>query len=391
MGLRNMRGSWQYRFFVHSHSVCVSTGLAATERNRQKAEQQEATHRQEILAGRWGYRALKPRAFDEALPEFIAWSKVEYGEKPGSWRRIATSMASCSVFFGKRMVSMIAPGDIERYKIWRLSPREETWDGKRLTIPPVRPVTAKHDLDNLSVFFQWAVKADYARHNPLKEVGRPSDRDAVRQRIVSLKEEKLYFAHATGNLVKVARLMLLTGMRPEEVMRIRKDDVDLEKDTLRIEYGKTRSARRVLKLTEEARSLLARQIVESYGPWVFPSPTKPGAHIVKLNGSHDRVLDKLNPCRQCGQRETQHPTKKCPEFILPDPPLLFVLYDLRHTFATRMVEAGVDLVTLKQILGHSDIRVTMRYVHPTQAHQDAAMTMYDKLNEQRRAAAETLQ
>lgn len=286
---------------------------------------------------------------------------------------------------------MIAPGDIERYKIWRLSPREETWDGKRLTIPPVRPVTAKHDLDNLSVFFQWAVKADYARHNPLKEVGRPSDRDAVRQRIVSLKEEKLYFAHATGNLVKVARLMLLTGMRPEEVMRIRKDDVDLEKGTLRIEYGKTRSARRVLKLTEEARSLLARQIVESYGPWVFPSPTKPGAHIVKLNGSHDRVLDKLNPCRQCGQRETQHPTKKCPEFILPDPPLLFVLYDLRHTFATRMVEAGVDLVTLKQILGHSDIRVTMRYVHPTQAHQDAAMTMYDKLNEQRRAAAETLQ
>ena len=62
----------------------------------------------------------------------------------------------------------------------------------------------------------------------------------------------------------------------------------------------------------------------------------------------------------------------------------FVLYDLRHTIATRMVEAGVDLVALKEILGHSDIRVTMRYVHPTQTYQDKAMEIYDRLNEERR-------
>jgi hypothetical protein len=50
-----------------------------------------------------------------------------------------------------------------------------------------------------------------------------------------------------------------------------------------------------------------------------------------------------------------------------------------------MVEAGVDLVALKQILGHNGIRITMRYVHPNQTHQDAAMAIYDKLNEARRA------
>ena len=52
-----------------------------------------------------------------------------------------------------------------------------------------------------------------------------------------------------------------------------------------------------------------------------------------------------------------------------------------------MVEAGCDVVALKQILGHSDIRITMRYVHPSQSHLDQAMDAYDALNESRRARA----
>src|SRR4029077_15805884 len=84
MGLRNMRGKWQYRFRVQGQGVCVLTALEATERNRKKAEQEEAAHRQAILEGRWGFRPLKARAFTEAVKEFIAWCKVEYQDKPES-------------------------------------------------------------------------------------------------------------------------------------------------------------------------------------------------------------------------------------------------------------------------------------------------------------------
>ena len=56
MGLRNMRGKWQYRFRVHGQDVCVITAWEATERNRKKALQQETAHRQAILEGRWGFR-----------------------------------------------------------------------------------------------------------------------------------------------------------------------------------------------------------------------------------------------------------------------------------------------------------------------------------------------
>lgn len=41
-------------------------------------------------------------------------------------------------------------------------------------------------------------------------------------------------------------------------------------------------------------------------------------------------------------------------------------HDLRHTFATRMANAGVDIFTLAELLGHSDIRITKRYAHGTE-------------------------
>jgi integrase len=58
----------------------------------------------------------------------------------------------------------------------------------------------------------------------------------------------------------------------------------------------------------------------------------------------------------------------------------FRLYDLRHTFGSRSAMAGVDLSTLKELMGHSDISTTMRYVHPTPEHKRMAVDKLERFN-----------
>ena len=69
----------------------------------------------------------------------------------------------------------------------------------------------------------------------------------------------------------------------------------------------------------------------------------------------------------------------------------FRLYDCRHTWATRAVEAGIDLVTLAAMLGHAKINMVLRYAHPTQEHQTKAMDKMELfVSEQKIANAERM-
>jgi len=142
----------------------------------------------------------------------------------------------------------------------------------------------------------------------------------------------------------VATLMLETGMRPEEVYRIQPENVNLAGGFLVNPYGKTKAARRRVPLTVTARNVLTRRMAGLETPFLFPCDTDPARPVPKVNNAHDRAVkvSKVAPFR---------------------------LYDLRHTWATRAAESGIDLVTLAALLGHSKIQMVLRYAHPTQEHQ----------------------
>ena len=165
-------------------------------------------------------------------------------------------------------------------------------------------------------------------------------------RILAQTEEALYLKNANPRLKDIATLMLNTGMRPEEVCTCKGENVNLKERFIFVPKGKTRFARRTIPLTPDAYKVLKRRYRKGY---LSPHKFDPNRPMVVCK-SHRPLVDKLE--------------------------LDFRLYDLRHTFGSRMAMAGVDLPTLKELMGHSSITLTMRYVHPTPEHKREAI---DKL------------
>ena len=351
--LRERGGQWHYRFQVAGIEYSASTGLDATAANLRKAARIAADAKVQAFE-QADEDAIddERKPFDLAAGEFIAWARVRHRNKENTWRRLETSLVSAVRFFGRTLTGLIHPKEIEEYKTFRIVENG------------VRDVTLRHDLHALSRFFQFAITMNWAHENPIEKVDIPSDADSRREHVLTIEEERSYFAVAKGPLKDVATLILNQGCRPDEIMSLRRGAFDARQRTLAIEGGKSRSARRTLILTAESMEVLTRQTARAPdSPWMFASDRIPGRHITKLNATHDRA------CLNAG--------------------VSFVLYDLRHTFATRAVEAGVDLPTLAKILGHGDLRTLMRYVHPTTEAQRAAMARYEAAANRRKLTGNT--
>jgi len=341
MGIKKRGKYWHYRVWIKGTEYTGTTSLDATERNRKAAQRFAEQKRCELEQGLKSPKCASV-SFPEAAGQFLAWARdVEYRQKPNTAQRLATSFASLAAFFGDRLVREITAVAVEDYKSWRVREHQ------------VRDVTIRHDLYALSLFFnRYAIKHEWAAANPVKDVKKPSDAESFHQHVVTQTEETAYFSKARGTLHDVGRLILLTGCRPEEILSLQPTNIDAEGAQLTIWGGKTRAARRSIDLTGEALEILKARL-QPQGTWLFPSARIEGGHVSKLNAQHDRA------CLEAG--------------------VSFRLYDLRHTFATRMVEQGkCDIPTLAAILGHSSLRVLTRYVHPTAQHRKEAIKRMER-------------
>jgi integrase len=345
MAIEKRGGKWYYRFSRNGREYRHSTGLDANSQNRKEAERIEATAKLEAIAG---VKAKTPSpdavSFPVAVDDFLQWCfTTEYRAKRNSARRIQISFQTMVRFWADKTVAEIDADAIEAFKTFRYKEHE------------VRDVTLRHDLHALSVFFKkYALRKKLAAANPVDLVTIPSDKDAVRIHVVSRDEEAAYFSHAKGTLHDVARLILLQGCRPEEILSLRPEHIDLGREVMLIAGGKSRAARRELPLTSESVALLRSRLEKTKGArWVFPSTRIEGGHVVKLNAQHDRV------CVDAG--------------------VSFVLYDFRHTWATRaLTEAKMDVGTVAALMGHASPYIVLKhYVHPTAEGKRAAMKDYE--------------
>lgn len=213
----------------------------------------------------------------------------------------------------------------------------------------VSNATANRYRSAISAMFRFAVLTGRRAANPAAGVRKFKEDPLGRLRYLSEEEEaRLRAAIQEHDARRIPEfdLALNTGLRRSEQFNLRWIDVDLKAGILQV-IGKG-GRRRVIPLNSRARvALRALHEMKGLGPWVVK-------HL-----SH-RPQPGTGPKQSLGQRDNRRWFEICVKQAgIED----FVWHDLRHTFATRLVQAGVDIITVQRLLGHTSILMTMRYAH----------------------------
>jgi len=179
-------------------------------------------------------------------------------------------------------------------------------------------------------------------------------REAMRARDARWREQgKGMDGRFVDHLEPLLLLLRLTGARPGELFKLAWTDVNLERAmvTLRGTTTKTLQTRHV-PLCKEAVGILTDWCGQTGADGlVFPND-KDGP-LVSINKGWHRI-------RTDAELEN------------------FRLYDLRHSFASTLVMRGVDLLTVKELLGHSSYEMTLKYAHLAPEHKSAAVAVFDQ-------------
>jgi len=343
MGLYKRTNSkfWWMKFTFDGELVQRTTKCS----NKRDAMQIEAAFRHELALGRIG---IKPKrdapVFADAAKDFLDWSKVERSEN--THRRIEFSYKPLLQFFGKVRVNLIEGKDIENY----IQTRRRQKSRKTKTF--ITRETVNRELIALKMLFRRLMDNEVISKNPARKIKQLSENE--RQfHVITETEEKLYLMACEQPLRDVASLMVETGLRCNEVYQLRRQDVSLEEGYLKVYKGKTKSSVRRVHLSDRARAVLSYRASKFAGENLFPQNDVDGhPATLTLNKSHLKTVRKLG--------------------------LNFRLYDYRHTFATRAVESGTDLLVLSSILGHSNLKMVVRYAHPSETLKADAIKRIEK-------------
>lgn len=245
---------------------------------------------------------------------------------------------------GALKIYEITPADIERLKDYLFSPALRA-NGEEKCLAPA---TVNHILDVIRQVFNSGINAGkFLNTNPASKVKRIK-KDNRRIRFLSKEEiQELLDTLAlmtNSPLHDICLLSLDTGLRANEIFSLEWMDVNFETKTLSIRDPKGIINRYANMTNKVYEMLVQRKNTVAVSSYVFTN-TK-GEKIKEISNQFDRVVAKL------GFNDNITDTRN-----------KVVFHTLRHTFASRLAMGGVDVYTIKELMGHSDIKMTMRYMH----------------------------
>ena len=212
------------------------------------------------------------------------------------------------------------------------------------------PGTANLALGLLGQILNHALACGHIDANPARGIqrnpGRKLTRFLSREEIARLHHVLDRYAEGSRSEAQQAdiiRLLLLTGCRKSEIVRLRREEVKGD----RLELLDSKTGPRTVLLNDRAQEIIERRMQRGNGPWVFPSVRNP----CRLRCRELSIWDAVR--REAGIEDVR-------------------LHDLRHTVASQAVLNGVPLPVVARLLGHRDVRMTMRYAHVGDREIEAA-------------------
>ncbi|MEI7474724.1 MAG: site-specific integrase [bacterium] len=318
-------GKWYYKFMIDGvfyHKACKG----AT--SHKEALKYENEMKSAVMHGNLGFVNKKGKTtLQEAVELFINYSKVN----KKSYQLDVNYTAKFIEEWGVNTPLVdITPQKIEEFKAKRLKINSNA------TVN--RYVAAFSKMCNLCISNKMIENNTCLHVTKLKEKN-------TTIRFLTKKEEQSLFEQIQGTyLYSIVLCALHTGMRRGEILNLKWQNITGGYiELLETKSGKARKIPISNKLQEELDKL------DKISEYVFTNPATKTKYMEIKKGFNKAVKDAN--------------IKK------------FRFHDLRHTAATRLVEKGIDLVVVQELLGHSQISTTMRYAHPVPERKQVAINI----------------
>jgi integrase len=348
--------NWWYKFNWNGETIRETT----KQTNKRVAEAMEAAHKTRLAKGEAGiHESRRIPTLNQFSPRFEQAIMTESADKPltVSFYKAKLRYLLADSSLANSRLDRIDEELIDNYKQRRL--RNVSRRKRPLSVASVnRELATLRRL--LRLAHEWRIIDRVPRIRLLRG-------EKIREFVLSHAEEPKYLASTSGDLHDIALLMIDTGLRMGEVLSLRWPDVKLEPAdgakygylTVRAQNAKNSKSRNI-PLTDRVLAMLkAKGGPDSTMP-VFHRPNGARLSQTWMNEQHRAIRDQL------------HLTKD------------FVPHSLRHTFGTRLGEAGADAFTIMKLMGHSTITVSQRYVHPSPESVELAVSRMEALNRKKR-------
>lgn len=273
--------------------------------------------------------------FEEFSQQYLAYSKANKAWSTYK-RRDLVNIGHLDLFFNEKYLFEITPQMIEKYKADRLE--------------KVTPASVNRELACLKHMYTKAIEWGYVKASPVKTVKLLKEPPGRLRYLKADEAEKLLQA-CINYLRSIVITALNTGMRRSEILGLKWRDVDLENKKVTVRNTKNNETRviPINKTLYQELSILSKN---------------PGSEYVFSNGKGHPFGDIKKSFSSALKRAK-----------IED----FHFHDLRHTFGSHLVMQGIDLKTVQQVMGHKDIKMTMRYSHLSPEYVQEAMERLDNV------------